>query len=122
MYKQHAVTLVVLAIAAAFTAGACGGDEPPPQDPSTQPGYGYNTPQPGYTQPTPTYTAPPAGTTPAQPAANPLALPCQADGGLCGTHKCNLTAQRCAFPCTGPQDCMQGTNCMAGICLPGGTP
>lgn len=113
MKKQHALSLVVLAVVAAFTAGACGGDDPPPQDPSMQPGYGYNTPQPQ-----PTYTAPP----PTTAAANPLALPCQADGGLCGTHKCNMTTQRCAFPCTGVQDCMAGTNCMAGICLPGGTP
>lgn len=118
MKKQHAVTLVVLAIAAAFTVSACGGDDPPPQDPSMQPGYGYNTPPAG------TYTAPPPAAPPANTgvAANPLALPCQADVGLCGTHKCNMTTQHCAFPCTGPQDCMAGTNCMAGICLPGGTP
>lgn len=116
MKKQHALSLVVLAVVAAFTAGACGGDDPPPQDPSTQPGYGYGTPQPGYTTPAPAYTPAPTA------AANPLALPCQADGGLCGTHKCNLTTQHCAFPCTGAQDCMAGTSCMAGICLPGGTP
>lgn len=116
--NTHALTLAGLAVAAVVTAGACGGDDPPPQDPSmVQPGYT----QPGYTQPTPVYTAPPGQTAPPA-AANPLAPPCQADGGLCGTHKCNLTTQHCAFPCTGPQDCMAGTSCMVGICLPGGTP
>jgi len=119
--NKHALSLAALAIAGAFMASACGGDDPPPQDPSqVQPG-GYNPqPQPTYTQPAPTYPAP-AGTAPAA-AANPLALPCQADGGLCGTHKCNLATQKCSFPCAGPQDCMQGMGCMAGICLPGGSP
>lgn len=75
--------------------------------------------QPPYgTQPAPPYTPAPAAA-PAPFAASPLALPCQSDGGICGTHKCNLATQKCSFPCAGIQDCMAGMNCMAGVCLPG---
>lgn len=121
MHKQHVLSFVALSVAASFLTVACGGDEA--QDPSdVQPGQygqqpGYSQPQPGYGQPQPGYTAPPPAQT--APAASPLALPCQSDGGICGTHKCNLTTQKCSFPCAAPTDCMEGFTCMAGVCLPG---
>jgi hypothetical protein len=51
------------------------------------------------------------------PAGNPMGFPCAGDGGVCGTHRCNLAAQRCAFPCNGPVDCMGGFGCVAGACV-----
>jgi hypothetical protein len=84
-------------------------------------GYGQPYPQPGYPQPgqpgypQPGYPQPTA--TAAQPS--PLALPCQNDF-TCGTHKCNLQAGRCAFPCANAAtDCAAGMGCMAGLCVPG---
>ncbi len=124
---KHVRSLVALSVAASFLTVACGGDEA--QDPSDvqpgqygqqpQPGYGQQPGQPGqYGQPQPAYTTPaPAQTA---PAASPLALPCQSDGGICGTHKCNLATQKCSFPCAAPTDCMGGFTCMSGVCLPGG--
>lgn len=106
--KKHVLSLVALAFGASFLTAACS-SEPEPQDPSMVP----------TAYPPATYTAPPPAATPAPAAASPLALPCQSDGGICGTHKCNLTTQKCSFPCAGIQDCMAGMNCMAGICLPG---
>jgi len=55
--------------------------------------------------------------------ASPLALPCQNDL-ICGTHKCNLTTQRCAFPCTANTECAAGFTCMGAggptaLCVPG---
>lgn len=132
---KHASSLVALTLATAFLAAACSKDEDV-QDPSNvQPGYGqypqgqYPQTAPGqYPQTAPgqyPQTAP--GQYPQQPAtpataASPLALPCQSDGGVCGTHKCNLTTQKCAFPCAAPTDCMDGFTCMAGVCLPGTAP
>lgn len=81
---------------------------------STYPQQGYGAPPPGqYPQAQPTASAP----------ANPLALPCQNDL-ICGTHKCNLTAQRCAFPCAANTDCAAGFTCMGAggptaLCVPG---
>lgn len=80
----------------------------PPQGQYGQPQGQYGQPQGQYVPPHSAPTSPP----------NPLAPPCTSDA-VCGTHKCNLPAQRCAFPCTGPADCMQGTNCMFGLCAPG---
>jgi len=75
-----------------------------------QPGYG----QPGYgqPQPQPTQTAPASGGPFGQLGA------CQSDG-QCGTFKCNMQTQHCSVPCAGPQDCQQGSGCVAGVCIPG---
>jgi hypothetical protein len=84
-----------------------------------QPGYG----QPGYGQPAQP-AAPPVAPQPTAPAAppSPLAAPCQSDL-ICGTHKCNLQTQRCAFPCANAAtDCAPGMGCLAGVCLPGAPP
>lgn len=93
-----------------------------------QPGYGQQPgyPQPGYGQqpqpyPQPYSTVPGPGTAPAPAPTtppSPLALPCQSDV-VCGTHKCNLQAGRCAFPCGGAQDCASGMGCLNGLCVPG---
>lgn len=100
--------LAVLAIAT--LSGACSRDEEPEtpygQQPYGQPPYGH-----------PAYGMPPAGGN--QPGGNPMGLPCQADGGVCGGHRCNMAAARCAFPCVGAQDCMQGFGCAAGVCVIG---
>ncbi|AUX48992.1 uncharacterized protein SOCE26_105370 [Sorangium cellulosum] len=72
-----------------------------------QPGYQ----QPGYQQPAQTPAA--ATATP-----GPLALPCT-DDGPCGTHRCNTSAGKCAFPCGGANDCKAGFTCTATVCLPG---
>ncbi len=103
-----------------------------PQPGYGQPGYGQPQPgygQPGYGQPQPGYGQPGYGQPqPGQPGygqpqpsqPGPLALPCQSDF-TCGTHKCNLQAQRCAFPCANSMtDCAAGMGCLNGICVPGG--
>ncbi len=83
-----------------------------------QPGYGqqgYGQPQygqPGYGQPAPSQTAP------AQPGPFGQLGACQSDAA-CGTFRCNMQTQHCAVPCAGPQDCQQGSGCVAGVCIPG---
>ncbi|MBK8252462.1 MAG: hypothetical protein IPK82_07305 [Polyangiaceae bacterium] len=82
----------------------------PQQGPYPQ---GQGQPGPGQYSPQATATAP----------ASPLALPCQNDL-ICGTHKCNLTTQRCAFPCAANTDCAAGFTCMGAggataVCIPG---
>ena len=121
---KQVLSLIALTVAASLLTAACSKDEDV-QDPSdVQPGYQQYPQQPGQypqqqypQQPYPQQPAPAA----TAPAASPLALPCQSDGGVCGTHKCNLQTQRCSFPCAAPTDCMEGFTCMAGVCLPGTT-
>ena len=48
-----------------------------------------------------------------------LALPCQTDA-ICGLHHCNTQYGKCAFPCQTAVDCQTGSNCMMGVCVPGG--
>lgn len=104
--------------------------QPPPgqyQQPYGQPAP-YGQPQQPYGQPAPGQYQQPGQPAPGQPAPaaapSPLALPCQSDM-TCGTHKCNLTTGRCAFPCAANTDCAAGFSCMgaggpAAICVPGG--
>jgi hypothetical protein len=55
----------------------------------------------------------------------PLAFQCSSDAG-CGTHRCNTQSgadgkpyNKCAFPCvSGNADCLSGTMCLAGLCVP----
>jgi hypothetical protein len=131
----------VIATAIALAAlGACKKDEPPPQNPQGfqqgQPGYGqpgYPPPQPGYPPPQPTAypqpmptqqpmpqptAAPPvtaAPTTGMNPS--PQGVPCTTDA-QCLTHKCNVAAGKCSWPCQGPADCAAGMQCLAPICVP----
>ena len=125
---KQVLSLIALTVAASILSAACSKDDEA-QDPSdVQPGYGQYPQQQGqypqqqgqYPQQQP-YPQQPAATTTAPAAASPLALPCQSDGGVCGTHKCNLQTQKCSFPCAAPTDCMAGFTCMAGVCLPGAT-
>jgi hypothetical protein len=118
----------------------CKKEDPPPQNPQGwqqgQPGYGQQPPPgygqqpaPGYGQPQPQPTAypPPQATAPAPaptPAAgtagmnpSPQGFPCQADVA-CGTHKCNVQAGKCSFPCQTAADCLPGMQCVAPICVP----
>jgi hypothetical protein len=126
------------AVTAAFllvSLAACKKEDPPPQNPQGwqqgQPGYQqqpapYGQPQPGQPAPTmapapgpapaPTPGAPPAaGTAGMNP--NPQGVPCTSDA-QCLTHKCNVTAQKCSWPCQGPGDCAPGMQCLAPICVP----
>lgn len=110
---------------------ACSKDPPPPTAPTAGPGpyppptYTAGGPQPTYPPPGPTYTAPPPNVGPAPTAATPpmatpgpMALPCQNDGS-CGTHRCNVPAGKCAFPCqNAAADCGAGMQCLMGICAP----
>ena len=134
-------TLASVALAAGFVVtmlpGCDRGREA--EDPSEQQGYGqpppgqYGGQQPGYGQQQPGYgqQQPPAGQYGGQqpaPAAqgqpSPFALPCQSDI-TCGTHKCNLQMQKCAWPCASSADCAAGFSCMGAggptaMCIPGG--
>ena len=89
-----------------------------PQGQYGQPQGQYGQPQGQYGQPQGQYGQPASQPTAPAAAPNPFAPPCQSDA-VCGTYKCNLQTQRCAIPCTGPADCMQGTSCMVGVCVPG---
>ena len=107
--RACASLLTVLTIGA--LASACRQEEDPQVSP---PGYGQ---PPGSGQYGAPYGEPPAGGN--QPGGNPMGLPCQADGGVCGGHRCNMAAARCAFPCQAPYDCAQGFGCAAGVCVLG---
>jgi hypothetical protein len=98
---------------------------PPAGYPTYPPGQappGYPTAQmpPGYPAPAPT-VAPgvaPAPTASGQMAVpGPIAFPCT-DDVPCGTHHCNLTYKKCAFPCQSAADCLQPNSCLAGFCVP----
>ena len=90
---------------------------PAPATPVTQaPGYNDGT--------APVLAASPAapgaaGGVPSAPLStpNPLALPCTVDAN-CLTHRCNVAAQKCAWPCQTDNDCMPGNACIAPTCLP----
>jgi hypothetical protein len=99
-------------------------------DPSTDPKAQNGQPIPGQMPPgaQPNQPGMPGqpGAQPGQPtaAASPLALPCQNDL-ICGTHKCNMQAGRCSFPCASNADCQGGFTCntslpAAALCVPGG--
>jgi hypothetical protein len=102
----RAVGPLAAVVAIALLSAACREESPPDYPPQQPPIYGQ-----------PDYNMPPAGGN--QPGGNPMGLPCRADGGICGGHRCNLAAQRCAFPCIGAQDCMPGFGCAAGVCVIG---
>ena len=101
-----------------------------PGYPQQQPGYppqqqpGYPQQQPGYGQPAPQPTGmPPAGGTAGMNPA-PQGVPCTSDA-QCVTHKCNVAAGKCSWPCQGPADCAAGMQCLTPICVPSapaGTP
>lgn len=111
----------------------------PQQGYQQQPPPGYGAPPQGYPQQQPGYGAPPAqqpgqyappgaapgaAPPPAQPQTqpSPFALPCENDM-VCGTHKCNVQAKRCAYPCGSNADCAGGFTCMSpgspgALCVP----
>jgi hypothetical protein len=93
------------------------GQQPQPGYPQPQPGYPQPQPQPGYPQPVPTATAAPPPATTAGMNPNPQGVPCTSDV-QCLTHKCNVGAGKCSWPCQGPADCAAGMQCLAPICVP----
>ena len=109
------------------------GAPPPGYAQQPQPGYAQQPPPASYPQqgyaPQPTAGAPAGPTQPgAAPSATPvmatpgpLALPCQNDQ-QCGLAHCNTQYAKCAFPCQGAVNCIQGASCntLTGFCLPGG--
>ena len=125
--------LVVIASVIGLTViTACAKEEtvPPATPPGQQPypqqqgAYPQQQPQQGYPQQQPQGQYPqqqPQGPAQGQQMATPgpLALPCQSDAS-CGLAKCNVPAQKCAFPCQSPVDCATGAQCNAvtGLCLP----
>jgi hypothetical protein len=52
---------------------------------------------------------------------SPLAFPCTSDA-QCLTHRCNVPAGKCAWPCQTPNDCIPPNQCMAGQCIPAAAP
>jgi hypothetical protein len=130
MKKACALVLTaVLLSGLALVACKKSEEEPPPQQPYNQPGYGQ---QPAYGQ-QPTYTQQPVQTAPqtTQPAPQstlstpgPAALPCQTDA-TCITAKCNTAYGKCTFPCQNDNDCIAPNQCIlgTGLCGPSlGTP
>lgn len=84
-----------------------------PAQPAAQPGYQQPPAQPGYpAQPAP---AAPAAAPLSQPS--PIATPCTADA-QCLTHRCNVAAGKCAWPCQGSGDCQPGFQCVSPMCIP----
>ena len=99
-----------------------------PQQPGQypqQPGQAYPPqPAPVPAQPVPgtAQPAPAPGQAPSQGGMSepdPRAFPCTADGDLvCGAHRCNVAAGKCAWPCQSPADCQPGNQCVATLCVP----
>lgn len=93
--------------------------------PQQQPGYPpqqqpYPQQQPGYPPPQPTVATPPAAAGGAAAAGmnpNPQGVPCTSDA-QCLTHRCNVAAGKCSWPCQGAGDCAAGMQCIAPICVP----
>ena len=86
-----------------------------PAAPAQQaPGFGNGAAQPA----SPTLAASPVGAPATQLSQpGPLALPCTTDA-QCLTHRCNVSAGKCAWPCQTDNDCIPGMSCIAPTCLP----
>lgn len=118
--SRDALALVLLVTAA---ASGCGSSNPPPpaqSAPQTSATAALTSP-PGFGDGATTLT-PTLATSPAAPAAplsqpNALALPCTTDA-QCLTHRCNVAAGKCAWPCQRDADCVPGNSCIAPTCLP----
>ncbi len=65
-------------------------------------------------QPMPTAAAAGSG---AMAVPGPVAFQCQNDVP-CGTHHCNVSYGKCAFPCQTNVDCIAPNSCMMGLCVP----
>ena len=88
----------------------CGGSAPP----AAQAGFSAPTPTPAAAPVTSTSTVP---TSAALSQPNSLALPCQTDA-QCLTHRCNVAAGKCAWPCQADSDCNPGNRCLPPMCIP----
>ena len=88
----------------------------PPQGPQlVQPTPGDGTVKPTLASSPAVPPAAPVGAPLSQP--NPLALGCTQDIH-CLTHRCNVAAGKCAWPCQTDNDCMPGNTCISPTCLP----
>jgi hypothetical protein len=54
---------------------------------------------------------------PTMAVPGPLAFQCQNDAP-CGTHHCNASYGKCAFPCQSNIDCVAPNTCTLGLCVP----
>ncbi|HYQ41394.1 MAG TPA: hypothetical protein VER11_05495 [Polyangiaceae bacterium] len=81
------------------------------------PGYGDGTASPTLAATPVANPAPATSAAPPLSTPNPLALPCTVDAH-CLTHRCNVAAQKCAWPCQTDNDCIPGNTCIAPTCLP----
>ena len=121
-----------LAVACLCGADACKKQDdsaPPAAAPSASAVSGAYPPPPATLQPPPAVPSAPSAaapptTAPATGSATmavpgPLAFQCQNDVP-CGTHHCNVTYAKCAFPCQSNVDCISPNNCVLGLCVPAG--
>jgi hypothetical protein len=69
------------------------------------------------TKPPPPVPMPAAGAPGQMAVPGNLASPCQNDVP-CGTHRCNVTYGKCAFPCQTNVDCLAPNACTTGFCVP----
>jgi len=90
----------------------CGGSKAPPAAQA-----GFTTPAPVPAANVPLASAPVIPTSAPLSQPNPLALPCQTDA-QCLTHRCNVAAGKCAWPCQADTDCNPGNRCLPPMCIP----
>ena len=110
--KSYARILTWAATATMLSVVACKREQPAQQPQQAQP---YQQ-QPYQQQPQPQPQ-------PATVQPGPLAPPCQQPEGTCGFARCNMTVQRCAFPCGSNADCISGSTCLGAgtpvaVCTP----
>jgi hypothetical protein len=89
-----------LAVVAPVVAIACGEVTPQPETPAPK----------AAAQAAADAGAAPSPASSALAAPGPAALPCTNDA-MCMTHRCNVKAGKCAFPCESDFDCQQGSTC-----------
>lgn len=146
VFAVQRLALTGLIACAGAVLGCSAKEDPPPVQPGQQPGYGQQPsgypaqqqypqqqypqqppqqypqqPAAGYPQ-QPGYPAAPAAPAPATTGTtsqpSPIAFPCSTDA-QCLSHRCNVAAGKCAWPCQSANDCMPGFQCMAPTCIPG---
>ncbi|MEI9951416.1 MAG: hypothetical protein WDO74_21185 [Pseudomonadota bacterium] len=130
--RNSALSLSASSLLLGLAAVSCAkqSDQPPAgyAPPQTLPAGPTVTQAPGYGDGTTSAPTPVLAASPTAPAAagvpgaalstpNPLALPCTVDAN-CLTHRCNVAARKCAWPCQTDNDCMPGNACIAPTCLP----
>jgi CyaY protein len=131
MRTAIALSIAFSAFSALSLAAGCQKAEQPAAQatyPTQAPGAVNTQPAPasadGDSPPTPAFApspvvavAPLSNTAAPLSQPNALALPCTTDA-QCLTHRCNVAAGKCAWPCQSDNDCVPGNACVAPTCLP----